>query len=99
MRNDNLPPNHHQIIHPHPRPLPPRTLIPARHPQLRAHLPAPVQEQPHEIALLHPACAARDIGPVVEDKGDDDVGGFDGFLYGEEFFAQEFAGLGFAQEG
>lgn len=99
VRDDDFPPNQHQVIHAHPCPVAPTArLLPAPDAQLRAQLPAPVEEQPDVVAFLDLAGAAGDVGAVVEDKGDEDLGGLDGLLHREEFLAQLFAGLGFAQQ-
>lgn len=102
MRYDHLPSDKHQIVHAHSRPFPATISLlstSSAHPELGTDFPAPVQEQPDVIALLDFAGASGDVGPVVEDKGDEDVGGFDGFLHGQEFLPQLFPGLGLAEEG
>lgn len=104
MRDNHLPPHQHQIVHPDARPLPParRLLRPgaarAAHAQLRAHFAAPVQEHPDGVALLDAARAAGDVGAVVEDEGDEDLGGSDGVLAREELLAQLFARLRVPEE-
>jgi len=102
MRDYHLPAHQHQIVHPDPRPLPPtRRLLPARpaHPELRAYFPAPVEEDPDGVAFFDAADAAGDVGAVVEDEGDEDLGGFDGVLQREEVLAELLARLGVAEEG
>lgn len=105
MRDNDLPPHQHQIVDADARPLPParRLLRPGAagpaHAQLRAHFAAPVQEQPDGVALLDAARAAGGVGAVVEDEGDEDLGGADGVLAREELLAQLFARLRVPQEG
>lgn len=105
MRDNHLPPHQHQIVHPDARPLPParRLLRPGAarpaHAQLRAHFAAPVQEHPDGVAFFDAAHAAGDVGAVVEDEGDEDLGGSDGVLAREELLAQVFARLRVPEEG
>lgn len=50
------------------------------------------------VALLHAHHAAGDVGTVVKNKGDRDLGGFDGCLFGQKLFADGFALGGFTAE-
>ena len=65
MRHHHLSNHKHQVIHADTRPLPPPSTKPHRSvspfPQLNAHFPRTLQEEPHEIALLQSHLSPRHI--------------------------------------
>ena len=69
VRNDDTPPNHHQIIHPDSSPFPP-TIHLFTNPQLRANFPTPVQENPHKVSLLNSTNPSWNIRPIIEHERD-----------------------------
>ena len=100
--NDNFASHQHQVVDTDSRPLVATLCFLSAIPtdaQFGADLPTSVEEEPDVVALFRLAGAAGDVGAVVEDEGNDDLGGFDGFLHEEEFFAEVFSGLGFVEEG
>ena len=87
MRNNNLSPDKHQIIHPHPRPFLPTTCpisSPTSDAQLGTDFPAPIQEYPNVVALLHLADATWAVRSIVKDERNEKLRSLHGFLAGEK---------------
>lgn len=97
MRNDQVAPDQHQIIHPNLRPLPPAINL-LTDPQLRAHLATAIQKHPYEIALLDRAHPTGNVRAVVEDERDRDLRHLDRLLQNHELFPQALPRLRLAQQ-
>lgn len=100
MRNDHLPSHKHEVVYAHSCPVPPAAppFAPANA-QLGANFAAAIEKKPHIVPLFHFAGAAWGAGAIVKNKGDKDLARFDGVLHQQEFLAQLFSRLGFAQQG
>lgn len=99
MRNDYLAPDEHQIIYSNSCPFPSAAcFLASPHPKLRTSFAATVKKDPDMIPFLDLTTSARDIGAIIEDKRNDDLSGFDGFLHEEEFLAQLLSRLGFPEQ-
>lgn len=90
MWNNDRPADQHQVVDADARPLPPRVCLFADA-QVGANLPALVQANPDKVAFLDAHDTARNVGAVVKDKRDRNLGGADGFLDDEELLAQPLA--------
>ena len=92
MRYNNLIPHKHQVIDSYSCPFS-SALVCARA-QFRTNFATLVQEQPHWIALLHPAGPSRHVRPIIEDEREDEVGRLDKHLHREKLFLQSFPRFG-----
>lgn len=100
MRYDDLASHKHQVVHAYPCPFSTATALLAAvaDAELSAHLSASVEKEPDVIALLDFTCAPGDVGAVVEDEGDDDIGGFDSFLHRQKLLPQLLPCLGLSEQ-
>lgn len=86
MWYNDLSPDQHQIIHTHPSPLPPRLCaFGSASTKPGPNLPAPVKEDPNEIAFLHAHNATGYVASVVEHKWNCYLAFLDSFLDLDEF--------------
>ena len=89
MRHDHRPPHQQQVVDADAGPVSPgvRALI-RPNPELRAHFAALVEKEPDKIALFDPHNTAGDVGPVIKDKRNGNLGRLDGRLQQEKLLTQ-----------
>lgn len=102
MRNNNIPPHKHQIVHTYSSPLSTVVTLHATialstcHAKLCADFSTAVEKQPNMVSLLQLHMACRNIRPIIKDKRDDDFRSFDSVLKSEELLSKRFPCLSFS---